>query len=114
MSVMFTKDGGEPEVTKSGSLVYGGEPGTFHEWEFRTRLLCKAAESDAEKYAETISRVVEGLKGDAFTVAREIGLESLTSLEELGEGFEEPTPSGVDMLIDAVRALVFPRRRRQR
>ena len=61
MSVLFTKDGGKPEVTKSGSLVYSGEPGMFHEWEFRTRLRCKAAEADAEKYAETTSKVVEGL-----------------------------------------------------
>ena len=108
MSVLFTRGGDKPEITKSGSYVYHGDPGKFHEWEFRTRLRCKAAESDADKYAETISKVVEGLQGDAFTVAKEVGYQSLWHIGSAGDEFEEATPSGMDALIEAMRASVFP------
>ena len=71
-------------------------------------LDCKAAEADAEKYAEAISKVVEGLQGDAFTVAKEGGLKSLWQIGSAGDDSDDPVPSGVDALIEAMRSSVFP------
>ena len=65
------------EVTKAGSYIYAGEASNFHEWEFRTRLRLKAAGGDDNKYAEQMSKVVDGLRGDAFVTAKELGREKL-------------------------------------
>ena len=65
------------EVTKAGSYIYRGDASNFHEWEFRTRLRLKTAGGDESRYAEQMSKVVDGLQGDAFTTARELGLEKL-------------------------------------
>ena len=62
--------------TRQGSYIYAGEASTFHEWEFRTRLRMQN-KRDPEKYAEAISKVVEGLRGDAFVVAETVGLDRL-------------------------------------
>ena len=55
------------EVTKAGSYIYRGDASNFHEWEFRTRLRLKAAGDDEGRYAEQMSKVVDGLQGDALT-----------------------------------------------
>ena len=44
-----------------------------------------------------VHKVLEGLRGDAFLVARDLGLEKLIS------------PGGLDLLVDRIRAMVFPR-----
>ncbi len=51
-SVLYSRGNDRYEVTKSGSYVYNGDAGNYHEWEFRTRLRVKAAGDDPEKYAE--------------------------------------------------------------
>ena len=61
--------------TKQGSYVYHGDAGSFHEWEFRTQLRVRGKKE--EFYAEAVSKVVDGLRGDAFIVAQEVGLENL-------------------------------------
>ena len=45
---------------------------------------------------ETVHRVLEGLRGDAFLLARDIGLERLCK------------PDGLDHLLERVRQMVFP------
>ena len=65
-SVLFTRGGDGHQVTKSGSYIYYGDAANFHEWEFRTRLRVKAANTEAEKYAEAMSRVIDGLRGEAL------------------------------------------------
>ena len=60
-SVLFSRGGDHHQVTKSGSYIYSGEAANFHEWEFRTRLRVRTAGSDEDKYADAISRVVDGL-----------------------------------------------------
>ena len=77
VSVLYARrTGNNIEVTKSGSYIYYGDASNFHEWEFRTRLRLKAA-GDSNRYAEQMSRVVNGLRGDAFVVAKEVGLDKL-------------------------------------
>ena len=60
-----------PQENKTGAFVYSGEAAMFHEWEFRTRL--RLSVRDPEFYKEAVSKVIEGLRGDAFIVAQEIG-----------------------------------------
>ena len=98
-SVLFTRGGVGHQVTKSGSYIYHGEPADFHEWEFRTELRVKAAGTDPTQYAEVMSRVVDGLRGEAFITAKEIGTEHLWQPGNEDEGIE----SGVKLLIDAIR-----------
>ena len=75
-SVAYTRPGdGKIATTKSGAYIYDGDPSKFFDWEFRTRLKVKKAGSDFEKYAGVMSEVVEGLQGDAFIVAKEMGTE---------------------------------------
>ena len=76
-SVLFTRGGDRHEVTKSGSYIYHGDASQYHEWEFRTRLRVKAAGRDPERYADVMSKVVDGLRGDAFIIAKEVGLDRL-------------------------------------
>ena len=56
--------------TKSGAYIYWGDSANFHEWEFRTRLRFAGRKDD--QYSMQMSIVVEGLKGDAFVVAKDI------------------------------------------
>ena len=63
------------QETKQGSYIYSGEAGKFHEWEFRTRLRSRGKRGDF--YIDAVSRITEGLRGDAFIVAQEVGLEQL-------------------------------------
>ena len=115
-SVLFTRGGDSHQVTKSGSYIYNGDASNFHEWEFRTRLRVRAAGSDAEKYAEVISKVVDGLRGDAFIIAKEVGVERLWSSGGVPDSeqyyfygaWTTTEPAGVDILIDAIRLRVFP------
>ena len=96
------------EVTKAGSYIYRGDASNFHEWKFRTRLRLKAAGGDDNRYAEQMSKVVDGLQGDAFTTARELGLEKLWQSGRAETEDEEAVEPGVDILIKAIKAVVFP------
>jgi hypothetical protein len=80
--------------TKSGVYIYAGAPGDFHEWEFRTKARFLSTKEEDRKLCGP--RVLEGLKGDAYLVARDLGLEVLA---------EE---TGVDKLVTAMRDHVFP------
>ncbi len=83
-SVLFTRgNDAHVQITKSGSYIYDGKASDYHEWEFRTRLRMKAAGNDERFYAEAMSKVVGGLRGEAFIIAKETGLENLW---ETGEG----------------------------
>ena len=62
--------------TKAGAFIYGGSATEFHEWEFRTML--KVRGTKPEEICSCISKIVEGLFGDAFQIARDVGLEVLT------------------------------------
>ena len=106
-SVLFSRGGDGHQVTKSGSYIYHGDAARFHEWEFRTRLRAKAAGREPDKYADAMSRVVDGLRGEAFTIAKEVGLDRLWQPGSF-EDADEMIKPGVDILIDAIRSSVFP------
>ena len=106
-SVLYTRGGVGPQVTKSGSYIYHGEPANFHEWEFRTELRVKAAGTDPERYAEVMSRVVDGLRGEAFITAKDVGIDRLWQPGSV-EGDDEDIIPGAKLLIDAIRRSVFP------
>ncbi len=77
-SVLFQRGGGATDVVnKFGSYIYWGDAANFFEWEFRTRLRVKSGGTDPEKFAEVMSKVIDGLRGDAFVIAKEIGLDRI-------------------------------------
>ena len=76
-SVLFSRGGDGRHVTRSGSYIYNGDASNFHEWVFRTQLRAKAAGKEPEKYAEVMSRIIDGLRGEAFIAAKEVGLNRL-------------------------------------
>ena len=80
--------------TKTGVYLYSGTPGDFHEWEFRTKA--KALATKEEDRHLCGPRVLEGLKGDAYLVARDLGLDALAKKD------------GIDQLVVKMREHVFP------
>ena len=72
--------------------------------EFRTRLRVKAKKD--EFYAEAMSKVVDGLRGDTFVIAQEVGLDLLWDAG--GEDLQAPIEPGFDLLIKAMKTSVFP------
>ena len=98
-SVLYSRGGSHPaETTKSGSYVFSGDASTYHEWQFRIRLRVKAAGDEPRFYAEAMSKVVDRLRGEAFIVAKEIGLDKIWDPGSWTED-ERVTP-GVDVLIE--------------
>jgi homoserine acetyltransferase len=73
-SVLFSHGDSFHQETKTGSYVYRGDAMKFHEWEFCTRARVATKTGD---YVEAASKVVEGLRVDAFVVAQEVGLADL-------------------------------------
>ena len=67
-----------------------------------------------DAYADAVTRVVEGLREDACIVAQELGRSTLRDpgAEERPGTLESDAvparPSGVDLLIEAMREKVFP------
>ncbi len=82
--------------TRQGALIYRGDPGLFHEWEFRTRLRCQGKSGDG--YIEAVSKVVDGLRGDAFVVAQEVGLDRLWRQGPRAEAGDETHPGGYEQV----------------
>ena len=108
--------------TKSGSFIYHGDAASYHEWEFRTKLAIMNETGD--QYATAISKVVDGLRGDAFVIAQTVGLDAFKQLpitrtegsidgESAPSGFglvspKEIPPTGIDLLIETMKKSVFP------
>ena len=114
-SVLYSRGNtGWHEETRSGAHIYSGEAHSFHEWSFRTRLFVRGKTGDA--YTNAAAKVVDGLRGDAFVVAQELGLEELWkegvdewNTDEDGEFTDcVHRESGIEKLVNEVRATVFP------
>ena len=57
--------------TRGGSYIFNGDAASFHEWGFRTRLRLKGCVGkDVGRYVEAMSKVIDGLRGDALTIAQ--------------------------------------------
>ena len=65
-------------------------------------LIVKGAGDGNEKYAEVMSRVIDGLRGDAFIVAKEL------TVEKLWDPGDEFQISGCGAFIKAIKENVFP------
>ena len=102
-SVLYNRgDRASTEETRSGSYVYSGDATNFHEWELRTKLRMKG--KNAEQYPEAVSRIMEGLRGDAFIIAQECGLEVLWDPGSI----QTSTEPGHEVLIAKMKEHVFP------
>ena len=94
-SVLFSASNSvEYKETKQGTHLYKGDGIHFYEWEFRTKL--RIAGKTGEHYVDAVSKIVDGLRGDAFVVAQEVCLESLHEHD------------GIQLLSQKMRELVFP------
>ena len=76
---------------KSESVVDEEEPA----------LSTAGLDGDGAEYATLVHKVLEGLRGDAYLAAQDMGLEKLL------------TPTGIDELISRIRAQVFPLRQQE-
>ena len=96
------KPGEDPIETKNGSYIFGGIATDFHEWEFRTKVRIAAVKKDNDDDRRVVvSKIIEGLRGDAFQVAKDIGLDKLTAA------------GGIDTLIENLRTITFPMKRHE-
>ena len=85
--------------TKSGIFIYRGDPHHFHEWEFRT--MARYNGCDDEDRWKVGYKILEGLKDDAFLVAKDMGLEALNETDS------------VPRLVENMRKMVFPLQTRE-
>ena len=83
--------GSHPETAK-GVPIYDGNASQFHTWQFKTTLAYKA--SKKEDLPKTLHRIVEGLRGDALQVARDIGEAELAK------------DKGIEVLIDKIKDVI--------
>ena len=74
-ALRFRQQHQETEFTKAGFLVYSGDAYHYHEWEFRT--MTKYEATKAEDRWALGAKVVESLRGDAYTVAEDMGTDAL-------------------------------------
>ena len=85
----------DPLETKGGSYIYDGSVARFHEWEFRTMArICRLTEAD--ELRKGTNRDIEGLRGDAFDLAMDIGRGKLMTSE------------GINALLESIRKTIFP------
>jgi len=75
-------------------MIDDGNPRHYHEWEFRT--MSKYLGTKDEDRTLQGPRVLEGLRGEAYLVAEDLGLEKLAEKD------------GIKVLIEAMRLRVFP------
>ena len=85
-----------PEETKQGFVYYNGNSQDWHFWNFKTMLKMKTTSVD--QFPEAVSRLVESLRGDALTIAMEIGVDTLIKEDR----------TGIYALITKMREHVFP------
>ena len=99
-SVFYLRDAaGNHAETRTGAFFYYGDAASFHDWELRTPQ--RIAGKTGDQYIEAMSKVFDGLRGDVFVAAQEVGFDNL---REIIDG----KPCGIDTLINHMRGMVFP------
>ena len=94
-SLRFRKDEDYSKITdKHGQYLFDGTAADFYEWKFRV-LMKMAATADKDRPSVS-AKIVDGLRGDAFAIAMEIG-----STKILNDG-------GIDLLIASFEDRIFP------
>ena len=84
------------EGARDGVPIYDGSAAGFTDWTFRTQVKWKAVKEDDK--ARFMSQIVEGLRGDAADIVRDIGAEEILKA------------GGLTVLMEAVRKHVFPKK----
>ena len=98
-SVLYLRDAaGSHAETRRGAYIYYVDAASVHGWEFRTRL--RIAGQSGDQHIEAMSKVCDGLRGDAFVAAQEVGFDNLC---EIVDG----RPRGIDTLIQHMRGMGF-------
>ena len=98
-SVLYLRDEtGNHAETRDGAYIHYGDAASFHEWEFRSKL--RIGGKSGDQYIDALSKVCDGLRGDAFVAAQEVVFDNLC---ETVDG----RLCGVDTLIQLMRGMVF-------
>ena len=84
----------EYRETRSGVFLFDGQPSLYHEWEFRTLARHHAAKEEDRKGLGC--KILEGLTGDAYLTAYDLGIETLSKAD------------GTLTLVEAMKKAVFP------
>ena len=92
-------EAGNHAETRTGAYIYCGYAASFHEWEFRTRF--RIAGESGDQHIEAMSKACDGLRGDAFVAAQEVGFDNLCEI--IGE-----RPCGIDTLINMCEEWFLP------
>ena len=82
------------ETTVKGDVIYTGTAIGYYEWEFRVLLELKATK--AEDMPSAITRIVRNLRGDAFQIAVDHGLDNLSDR------------AGITELMNLIKLKCFP------
>ena len=83
------------EGTRDGMPIYNGSASGFHNWIFRTEIKWTAAEKKDQP--GVMSKIIEGLRGDAQNIAKDIGVTDLLA------------DDGYQKLTEALRKSIFPK-----
>ena len=87
------------EETRQGIFIFTGDASDYQDWEFRNEL--KYTNAKEEERPKIMAEIVTSLRGDAFRVAKDLGMEDLTK------------PDGWKLLKAALKDLIFPRKREE-
>ena len=94
-SLRYRPNSAAPEENKFGYIVFSGDAVDYYSWLFRTELKFKVTKD--EEFSKTMTNVIENLRGDALSVAMEIGMDELLKPD-----------TGAKKLFDAILEHVFP------
>ena len=86
----------EYETTKAGAPIFFGDAASFEDWKFKVSILQKGTRPDDK--ASCVTKIIEGLRDDAFTTAKDLGEKAL---------YQE---NGVTLLIETIEKKLFPKR----
>ena len=112
-SLKFQSNTRLPEETKAGFVVWNGNAADYPYWKFRTSTkffaLKHAKKGDYEpKVCEVMVSVTEALRGDALTVAMNIGMDKLLSPGMVDDGKGGKMAEGHYVIMQAMQEKVFP------
>ena len=65
----------EYETTKAGAPIFFGDAASFEDWKFKVSILQKGTRPDDK--ASCVTKIIEGLRDDAFTTAKDLGEKAL-------------------------------------
>ena len=100
LSLRYRPDKDFKEDSK-GFIVFDGKPAEFFDWEFRISIQSEIlkTETDKGKRVKIISKIIEGLRGDALQTAKDLGVPALI------------LDDGIENLMKNMTGIVFPQKK---